>query len=143
MLRVVGLAVICVGLMVGIGSNLPAFIDPPAALIVIVSTIGMLLLGGHSISAMLKSAFSGDATLDELREGAKGWQMARWYVLAAGFMGTLVGGLIMLKNLDDPAAIGPGISIGMLTLVYGVFLGLFIFLPVQSRIESRIAESGS
>jgi|APSaa5957512622_1039677.scaffolds.fasta_scaffold49535_3 flagellar motor component MotA len=143
MLRVAGLAVICTGLMVGIGSNLPAFIDPPAALIVTICTIGMLLLGGHSISAMLKSAFSGDATPGELREGAKAWQMARWYVLAAGFMGTLVGGLIMLKNLDDPAAIGPGISIGMLTLVYGVFLGLFIFLPVQSRIESRIAESGS
>jgi hypothetical protein len=44
------------------GSNLAAFIDPPATLIVIVSTMGMLLLGGHSISAMLKSAISGDAT---------------------------------------------------------------------------------
>jgi len=105
--------------------------------------MGMLLLGGHSISAMLKSAISGDATPDELREGAKGWQMASWYVLGAGFMGILIGGLVMLKNLDDPAAIGPGISIGMLTLVYGVFLGLFIFLTIQSRIESRIVESGS
>jgi chemotaxis protein MotA len=69
--------------------------------------------------------------------------MASWYVLGAGFMGILIGGLVMLKNLADPAAIGPGISIGMLTLVYRVFLGLFIFLPIQSRIESRIVESGS
>ena len=68
--------------------------------------------------------------------------MVRWYLVAAGFMGTLVGGVILLANLDDPAAIGPGAALSILTLFYAVFLAFFIALPLQSRLEERMEEQG-
>ena len=41
----------------------------------------------------------------------------------------------MLTNIDDPAAIGPGAAIAILTAFYGVVIGYLICLPVQTKLE--------
>ena len=143
MLRIIGLIIAITGIMVGIGSNLPIFIDPASLIIVVICTLGMLLLGGHSIPTMFGAVFSGEATIDELRKAARAWKMVRWYLLAAGFMGTLLGWAIMLKLIDDLAAIGPGVAISILTVFYAIFLAFFISLPLQSRLEERIGEQAA
>ena len=140
MLRVIGLVAAIVSILVGVGSNLPIFVDPPSIIIVIGGGLSMLLLGGHSIPTMFRAVFSGEASIDELRKAARAWKMVRWYLVAAGFLGTMIGAIIMLKNVDDPAAIGPGAAIGLLTVFYGIFLAFFVCLPLQSRLEERIEE---
>ena len=142
MLRVIGLIAALTALMVGIGANLPLFLDPPSVLIVIGGAISMLLIGGHSIPTMFRAVFSGEATIAELRTAARAWRMVRWYLVAAGFTGSLIGLVILIANLDDPAAIGPGTALSMLTVFYAVFLAFFIALPLQSRLEERIEEEG-
>ena len=58
-----------------------------------------------------------------------------------GAIGTIIGLVIMLKNMDDPAAIGPGMAIAILTILYGFILAFAIALPVRSRLEDRAAAS--
>ena len=53
-------------------------------------------------------------------------------------MGTLIGCIIMLKNLDDPAAIGPGLAIGILTVLYAVYLKYFICKPIVMALLDKI-----
>ena len=69
--------------------------------------------------------------------------MARFYSLDAGGIGTFIGLIIMLKNMDDPAAIGPGMAIAILTIFYALVLSFAIFLPLQSRLENRIQEQNA
>ena len=139
-MRIVGLIAIITAFMVGIGSNLPIMIDPASLIIVLGGTLGMLLFGSSSIPTMFKTIFSGTATVEELQAGVKGWKMASAYSLASGGIGTIIGLVIMLKYMDDPAAIGPGIAIALLTTFYGIVLSLAIFLPLQSRLEDRVQE---
>jgi len=56
---------------------------------------------------------------------------------AFGMIGTLVGLVIMLGNLADPTALGPALSIALLTTLYGVLLARLILLPAASKIQQR------
>ena len=56
---------------------------------------------------------------------------------AFGMVGTLVGLVIMLGNLADPSALGPALSIALLTTLYGVLLARMILIPAASKIQQR------
>lgn len=73
-----------------------------------------LLFAGVSMPSMVKMFFSGNAEADVVQEGTRGWKLAAVFALVMGSIGTLIGLVIMLKNMDDPAAIGPGVAIANL-----------------------------
>lgn len=54
---------------------------------------------------------------------------------AMGLIGTLIGLVQMLGHLDNPAAIGPGMSIALLTTFYGAVMAYMILGPLGSRLE--------
>ncbi len=56
---------------------------------------------------------------------------------AFGMVGTLVGLVIMLQNMDDPSAIGPGMAIALLTTLYGALLANLIALPLAEKLGLR------
>lgn len=56
---------------------------------------------------------------------------------AFGMMGTLVGLIIMLQNMDDPDAIGPGMAVALITTLYGVMAARLAFLPSSSKVKQR------
>ena len=53
----------------------------------------------------------------------------------------MIGLVLMLANLDDPAKIGPAMAVCLLTVLYGTILKYFIYAPILHRIEARITES--
>lgn len=54
---------------------------------------------------------------------------------AMGLIGTLIGLVQMLGRLDDPATIGPGMAVALLTTFYGAILGNVVFLPLAGKME--------
>lgn len=62
------------------------------------------------------------------------------YAPAYGMIGTLVGLVIMLKNMDDPAMIGPGMAVAILTTMYGAIIANSIALPIADRLGRRSSE---
>jgi chemotaxis protein MotA len=54
---------------------------------------------------------------------------------AMGLIGTLVGLVQMLGNLEDPAAIGPAMAVALLTTFYGAVLANMVFIPLASKLE--------
>ena len=62
------------------------------------------------------------------------------YAPAFGMIGTLIGLVIMLRNMDDPAAIGPGMAVALLTTLYGALIANGVALPLADRLARRSAE---
>jgi hypothetical protein len=57
-----------------------------------------------------------------------------------GMIGTLIGLVIMLGRLDDPARIGPGMAVALLTTLYGLVLANVFFLPLARKLAHRSSE---
>jgi chemotaxis protein MotA len=54
---------------------------------------------------------------------------------AMGLIGTLVGLVQMLGNLDDPSRIGPSMAVALLTTFYGAVLANMVFMPLAAKLE--------
>lgn len=59
---------------------------------------------------------------------------------AFGMIGTLVGLVNMLQNLDDPSSIGPAMAVALLTTFYGAVLANVLFLPIATKLGERSSE---
>jgi chemotaxis protein MotA len=64
------------------------------------------------------------------------------YGPAMGMVGTLIGLVIMLSNLDDPSAIGPGMALALITTFYGAVTANLIYIPIAAKLKARSAEEG-
>ncbi len=54
---------------------------------------------------------------------------------AMGLIGTLIGLVQMLGNLDDPSKIGPAMAVALLTTMYGAILANMVFSPMAGKLE--------
>ena len=62
------------------------------------------------------------------------------YAPAFGMIGTLIGLVAMLSNMDDPSKIGAGMAAALLTTLYGALLANIIFCPLADKLALRSAE---
>jgi len=62
------------------------------------------------------------------------------YAPAFGMIGTLIGLVAMLANMEDPKAIGPAMAIALLTTLYGTLLANVVFIPIGDKLRLRAAE---
>lgn len=53
---------------------------------------------------------------------------------AFGMIGTLIGLIQMLRNLDSPDAIGGGMAVALLTTFYGALSANLIFIPLAGKL---------
>ena len=56
---------------------------------------------------------------------------------AFGLIGTLIGLVIMLQNLEDTSAIGPAMAIALITTFYGALLANLVFIPFSGKLKVR------
>lgn len=77
------------------------------------------------------------AALDERHRLAIGfWKALGGYAPTLGMLGTVIGLINMLGNLSDPAQLGIGMSLALLTTMYGVLFANLVFLPVANRLDN-------
>ena len=62
------------------------------------------------------------------------------YAPAFGMIGTLIGLVAMLSNMDDPAKIGAGMAAALITTLYGALLANVLFLPMADKLALRSQE---
>ena len=62
------------------------------------------------------------------------------YAPAWGMIGTLIGLVLMLSNLSDPASLGPNMAVALLTTLYGSVLANLVFLPMSSKLAIKTEE---
>lgn len=62
------------------------------------------------------------------------------YAPAWGMIGTLIGLVLMLNNLEDPSSLGPNMAVALLTTLYGTVLANLVFIPMASKLENKTDE---
>ncbi len=54
---------------------------------------------------------------------------------AFGMVGTLIGLIVMLGQLEDPSKMGPGLSVALMTTLYGVIFARLLFDPAAAKMK--------
>jgi chemotaxis protein MotA len=54
-----------------------------------------------------------------------------------GFVGTIIGLINVLNSVEDPAQIGKGMALALLTTLYGILLANFLFFPLAKKLSEH------
>ncbi len=93
---------------------------------------------GEEIESMLRNDML--AMAQRHRGAASILRKAAEIAPAMGLIGTLIGLVQMLGNLDDPSTIGPSMAVALLTTLYGAVLSNMVFSPLASKLERNTNE---
>ncbi|MCF7980958.1 MAG: flagellar motor protein PomA [Pseudomonadales bacterium] len=102
-----------------------------------------MLVDGHD-SEVVRDMLTKEMKQTEERHGwgAKVFMAMGDVAPAMGMIGTLVGLVAMLSNMDDPKAIGPAMAVALLTTLYGAMLANMLAIPIADKLELRKVEEG-
>jgi chemotaxis protein MotA len=53
-----------------------------------------------------------------------------------GMIGTLIGLILMLRDLSDPSMIGPGMALALVTTLYGAILANVVYKPFSEKLRN-------
>ena len=76
-----------------------------------------------------------EATDDRHRRAIDFYKTLAGYAPTFGMVGTVIGLVNMLGNLEDPEQLGMGLALALLTTLYGVLIGNLLFNPIAARLE--------
>lgn len=103
---------------------------------------GVMLVADGSSEALVRSIM--EIELDFMkqrhRQGQGVLKGMGMLAPAMGMIGTLIGLVNMLQNLDDPSSIGPAMAVALLTTFYGAVLANVVFIPIAKKLEERSEE---
>ena len=151
---VIGFIALATSFMVGIGPNLSLFVDLPCVIIVVGGTVAALLISFplKDITEDIPTKCLGycivppktrNATVDRrLSVGIEVYRQAGTYAFAAGWVGVLIGIVIMARNVADISLenFGPGLSICTLPVLYGTVISYLVCLPIRTKLARIQAE---
>ena len=100
-----------------------------------------MLVDGHDIDVVRETLAKDISMTTERHEfGVSIFKGLGDVAPAMGMIGTLIGLVAMLSNMDDPKAIGPAMAVALLTTLYGAFLANVICLPIAAKLSNRLNE---
>jgi len=71
------------------------------------------------------------------RLGAEIFTTMGTFAPAVGMLGTIIGLVQMLMQMEDPSQIGAPMAVALLTTFYGTILANLLFLPVAGKLRTR------
>ena len=152
MQKIVGIFIILYLLIWTIASSAkqyaPVFLDIPSAMIVFGITLGfMLATSGKGDWSVLGRFLSGAKAQSEKNPDGITAKQAQSLcllllggsrvALISGFIGTLIGFIIMLMNMDDPSAMGPAMAVAIITCFYGAVLSELVLMMMYRMVVKR------
>lgn len=81
-----------------------------------------------------------EAVIDRHGQGKQILDTTGRYAPAFGMIGTLMGLIFMLSNMDDPSKIGPGMAVALITTLYGAIIANIFCGPLADKLQARDGE---
>lgn len=98
---------------------------------------GLRLVVDGNDAEMIRGLLETELNQMQERHGAKIKLVTMWGTLAPGLgmLGTVVGLIAMLKNLEDKSALGPNMAVALITTLYGAMIANLICIPVAAKLS--------
>jgi len=95
-----------------------------------------LMVDGHDGSA-IRAILENDMAQTESRHMEWINVVTQWAGFAPGFgmMGTVIGLIGMLNNLEDKSSLGPNMAVALVTTLYGSFIANWLFGPMSKKLK--------
>ncbi len=100
---------------------------------------GILLIVDGTDPELVRNILETELTFMEERhkEGQGIFDAMGTYAPAFGMIGTLIGLINMLATLEDPATVGPKMSVALVTTFYGSVLANLLFIPIANKLRGK------
>ncbi len=100
-----------------------------------------MVVDGHDPEAIEDVLFSEIDKIEERHAAGRGvFDYITNAAPALGMIGTLIGLVQMLQNLEDPTKIGPAMAVALLTTFYGSCIANVFSMPIAEKLKKRSAE---
>ncbi|ROR34789.1 flagellar motor protein PomA [Inmirania thermothiophila] len=97
-----------------------------------------LVVDGHDAALVRKMLTQEmNLTVERHETGQKIWKAIGDSAPAMGMIGTLIGLVQLMANMDDPKKIGPAMAVALLTTLYGSLIANLVALPIAEKLELR------
>ncbi len=98
---------------------------------------GIMLVVDGTDPELVRNILETELTYQDSRhkDTAKVWDTWGELAPAFGMIGTLIGLVMLLKNLSDPSSIGPMMAVAILTTLYGSLLANVLCIPVGNKLK--------
>ena len=103
---------------------------------------GLRLVVDGTDAAVIRDLMELELSQMQARHADKIGNINAWAALAPGLgmIGTVVGLIGMLQNLEDRAAIGPNMALALITTLYGSILSNLVMIPMASKMKGHDAK---
>jgi chemotaxis protein MotA len=100
-----------------------------------------MVVDGHDPAAIEEVLYNEIDKMEERhKDGKDFFDTMALMAPAFGMIGTLIGLVAMLQNLDDPTAIGPAMAVALLTTFYGAVIANAFATPIAIKLGVRSKE---
>ena len=98
---------------------------------------GIMLVVDGTDPELVRGIMETDLSCIEARHKKRIAVWEKWAELgpAWGMIGTLIGLILMLNNMDDPSSIGPSMSVALVTTLYGSLIANWLCNPIASKLK--------
>lgn len=103
---------------------------------------GIQLVVDGTDPQLVRNILEVELTFLEERHASGASILTFWAATAPGFgmIGTLIGLIQMLRNLNDPSSLGPGMAVALITTFYGSLAANWICNPMAQKLKARSSE---
>jgi chemotaxis protein MotA len=102
---------------------------------------GMRLVVDGTDAEIIRTLMETELNQMQERHASKIAVVNMWGTLAPGLgmLGTVIGLIGMLKNLDDTSALGPNMAVALITTLYGSIMANLMMIPMGGKLKSADA----
>ena len=137
-------------------ANPSDFLNVPSVLFVVGGTLALIFFSfplPNVLSAVRyfgytvippKPGADNSKVIGELEIGIVFFEKMKSYAQATGWVGTLIGLILLLRSVgpdnNELAEISPHLALALLTVLYGTIIAYYICLPISTKLQCRLDE---
>ena len=102
---------------------------------------GLRLVVDGTDAEIIRSLLENELNQIQGRHAEKISAVNMWATLAPGLgmLGTVIGLIGMLKNLEDKSALGPNMAVALITTFYGSMMANLLLIPMGGKLKTKDA----
>ena len=129
--------------LLAVGDVTLLWYSSPLYLIVLGTALGGGVMAlGAGLKTGCRSIFAREPAIKEARRGITFLRAGRYGALSGGFFTVFSATIRVLKDFDDPSSLSENMALGLTGLFWGILIGCFLLLPLQTRLEHYLLRRG-